>query len=125
LDPFFQIVEQRIAEAERDGAFAELPGRGRPLQLDDLSLVPEELRASWILLKSHGFLPPELEARREWVRLCDLVAACADPGERGDLRRGAHRAWLRYRFLMEQSGLGRGLVDYRDELLERLGRPEQ
>src|SRR5262245_36656234 len=103
MDPFFQLVEQRIEQAERDGVFANLPGRGRPLQLDDLSGVPAELRAGYILLKTHGFLPPELEARREWLRLRDLLAACVDPEDRRALAHGEQRAWLRYRMLMEQA----------------------
>jgi hypothetical protein len=122
MDAFFHIAEQRIVQAERAGVFDNLPGRGKPLRLEDLSGVPEELRASWILLKTHGFLPPELEARKQWLRLRDLLAACADTAERRELRRDEQRAWLRYRMLMDQSGLGQGWLDYRDELLQRLQR---
>lgn len=43
MDPFFHLIEQRIEQAERDGVFDRLPGRGRPLDLEDLSRVPEEL----------------------------------------------------------------------------------
>jgi hypothetical protein len=122
MDAFFHIAEQRIVQAERAGVFDNLPGRGKPLRLEDLSGVPEELRASWILLKTHGFLPPELEARKQWLRLRDLLAACADTAERRELRRDEQRAWLRYRMLMDQSGLGQGWLDYQDELLQRLQR---
>jgi hypothetical protein len=122
VDPFFSIVEQRIEQAERDGLFANLPGRGRPLQLDDLSGVPEELRASYILLKTHGFVPPELEARREWLRLRDLLAACADTGERPALHQRMQRAWLRYRLLMEQACFTSAWLEYQDALLDRLDR---
>src|SRR6266540_3378743 len=43
--PLFQrIAEQRILEAQRKGEFDNLPGKGKPLELEDLSWVPEELR---------------------------------------------------------------------------------
>lgn len=119
MDPFFHLVEERIEQAERQGQFANLPGRGRPLQLDDLSGVPEELRASYILLKTHGFVPPELEARREWLRLRDLLAACADTGERPVLQQ---RARLRYRLMMEQACFTSAWTEYQDALLDRLDR---
>ena len=36
------IAERRIAEAQDRGDFDNLPGMGRPLQLEDDSAVPEE-----------------------------------------------------------------------------------
>ncbi len=121
MDPFFHLVESRLREAERDGALSNLPGAGRPLVLDDLDGVPTELRASYVLLKGAGFVPPELEARKEWLRLEDLVAACVDPRDRDRLDGERRTAWLKYRLLAEQRGAGAGVVDYRDRLLEHLG----
>lgn len=86
MDPFARIVEERLQRAEETGVFRGLPGSGRPLELEDVSGVPDELRSSYLLLNSNGFVPPELEARKAWLRLQDLLAACVDPGERGRLR---------------------------------------
>lgn len=122
VDAFFHLVERRIAEAERAGAFANLPSSGRPLPLDELDAVPAELRASWLLLKGAGFVPPELEARKEWLRLQDLVAACNDPDARSALDRRAQRANLRYRMLLEQRGAGSALLEYADAVQARLAR---
>jgi hypothetical protein len=104
VDPFFHLVEERLAAAERDGVFRDLPGRGRPLRIDDLDGVPAELRASYLLLRNAGFVPPELEARKEWLQLRDLLAACTAPHERAARAANAERAWLRYRLLAEQRG---------------------
>lgn len=101
MDPFFHLVERHLAEAERAGCFRNLPGAGRPLALEDLSAVPEELRAGYILLKSQGFVPPELEARKQWLRLADLLAACVDPDDREPLRRQVARARERYEAMLE------------------------
>ena len=54
------IAEQKIAEAIANGDFDDLPGAGKPLELDDDSLVPEELRLAYRILKNAGFVPPEV-----------------------------------------------------------------
>lgn len=122
MEPFFHLAERRIAEAMRAGAFDDLPGAGRPLELPDLSAVPEELRASYLLLQSNGFVPPEVEARKEWLRLADLLALCEDPRERGELDRRTQRARLRYRLLVEQRGGGNAWVEYHESVVQRLQR---
>ena len=40
MNPFDHIVEQRIVEANARDEFADLPGAGRPLELDDDLLEP-------------------------------------------------------------------------------------
>ena len=47
-----RIAEQRILEAQRAGAFDNLPGKGKPLELEDLSWVPEDLRIGYHVLKN-------------------------------------------------------------------------
>jgi hypothetical protein len=82
------IVEARIAEAQRAGAFEGLPGAGRPLDLDDDRLVPEDVRMAWRILRNAGFVPPEVEARREAADLRRLLAAAtAEPARRRALAR--------------------------------------
>ncbi len=77
-----QLAETRIAEAAARGEFDDLPGAGRPLVLDDDTLVPEALRAAYRLLKNAGFIPPELDLRREITDLRQLLHRIADEGER-------------------------------------------
>ena len=82
------LVEARIAEAQRTGAFDGLPGVGRPLDLDDDRLVPEEVRMAYRILRNAGFVPPEVEARREAADLRRrLTAATAEPEKRRALAR--------------------------------------
>lgn len=59
-----QLAEKHILAAQRQGDLDNLAGAGQPLQLDDDSHVPAELRASYRILKNSGYLPPELELRR-------------------------------------------------------------
>lgn len=68
-----QMAERHIQEALEKGELSGLAGEGKPLILDDDSQVPPELRASYRLLKNAGYLPPELEIRREGMELVDLL----------------------------------------------------
>ena len=63
------IAERRIAEAIAQGELDDLPGAGQPLALDDDSLVPEELRLAYRILKNAGFVPPEVESLNEIAEL--------------------------------------------------------
>ncbi|ORM81266.1 hypothetical protein HA42_11405 [Pantoea deleyi] len=76
-----ELAEQHIRAALQKGELSNLPGAGKPLQLDDDSHVPPELRAGYRLLKNAGFLPPELELRREAVEVNDLIRQL-DPDDR-------------------------------------------
>jgi hypothetical protein len=58
---FELIAERKIAEAIARGELDDLPGAGRPLDLDDDAMIPEELRLAHRILKNAGYVPPELE----------------------------------------------------------------
>ena len=110
------IAEQRIAEAQAQGVFDNLPGTGRPLELEDMSHVPEELRMAYKILSNAGCLPPELEQRKELNRLVDLLEQCEDEQERV-------RQMQRLRFIQRPIHLEQD-DPYYDRLLERLSRAD-
>lgn len=68
-----QMAERHIQDALQKGELSGLTGEGKPLVLDDDSQVPAELRSAYRLLKNSGYLPPELESRREALELVDLL----------------------------------------------------
>jgi Domain of unknown function (DUF1992) len=96
------LAESRIRAAMADGEFDNLPGRGRPLEFEDLSGVPADLRMGFKLLRNSGCLPPELEARKEVARLGGLVAATGNREERARLSSLRAEAELRYQLLVER-----------------------
>jgi hypothetical protein len=96
------LAESKIQAAMARGDFDDLPGRGKPLPLEDLSRVPPDLRMGFKLLRNAGCLPPELEARKEVTRLGSLMAATGDPEERARLAGLRGEAELRYRLLVER-----------------------
>ena len=117
-----KIAEARIRDAMARGDFDNLAGRGQPLRLEDLSKVPDDLRAGYILLKNAGVLPEEMQLRKEMVTLEALVDACADPEERTRLRKDLNWKVMRFRMLMERGRPGAVAGEYRAKLLNRLSR---
>jgi hypothetical protein len=119
--PLDQLVEERIRQAQREGAFDDLPGAGRPLQLDDDALVPEELRMVCRVLKNAGYVPPEVEHLRE---LRQLEALALD--ESGTQRRAARKRMELLLLKLEQAGMGRvaqqAWAEYADKIAARLRR---
>lgn len=99
---FARIAEVKITEAIERGEFDDLPGAGKPLELEDLSRIPPHLRAGYKLLRNANALPPEVELRREIYSLGGLIDAATDPGEREELRRRRGEAELRYALLVER-----------------------
>jgi len=83
MDILATIAERKISEAMARGDFDDLPGRGKPLALeDDLVCVPAELRMAYKILKNAGFVPQEVELRREIMSLRQLVDTLDDDEER-------------------------------------------
>ncbi len=82
MDFFQRIAENRISEAIEAGLFDNLEGKGVPLRFEDESHIPPELRMAYKILKNADCLPPELEVRKEVVRLQDLVASMPDTAEK-------------------------------------------
>ena len=115
-----ELVERRIREAQRHGAFDDLPGQGRPLELDDDRLVPEEVRVAMRIMKNAGVLPPEVEALRaldSLLAVADSAAAAAHPGHAS--RMLALAAALEARGVSLTSGAG---LQYRRALMRSVSR---
>lgn len=79
---FTRIAEDRIHDAQQRGFFDNLPGKGKPIQLEDLSAVPEDLRMAYRILKNAHVLPPEVELQKEIHTLQDLLQYVEEDGER-------------------------------------------
>ncbi|WP_428563400.1 MAG: DUF1992 domain-containing protein [Solidesulfovibrio sp. DCME] len=76
------IAEQRIAEAMNRGEFDNLEGQGRKIVYEDESLIPEDLRMAYKILKNAGYVPQELLEEKEIVTATELLAAATDEQER-------------------------------------------
>ena len=72
------IAERKISEAIRKGLLDIQGWRNRPLPKTNDNLVPEELRMAHKILKNAGYLPPEIETKKEIQQIEDLLATCED-----------------------------------------------
>ncbi len=116
------LAEQKIAEAMRQGEFDNLPGEGKPLTIEDLSGVPEELRMAYKVMKNAGYVPEEIQLSQDLVRLDDLIAACGDGPELWALQRKRSEQQLRFNMLADQRGLQHNAAfrQYEGVIRERL-----
>lgn len=82
-----KLADKHITDAIDRGELDNLAGAGKPLELDNDSMVPEELRAGYRLLKNAGFLPPELKLRNEIATVEQLLAEVTDEADAVELNR--------------------------------------
>lgn len=112
---FFQhSAEDKIKKAIEAGEFDNLPGKGKPLKLDDNPFEPEELRMAHRLLKSNDFTLPWIETWKEIEQ--DREAA------RRALRQSRDKYWAagrsaqwelaRSEFASQVAGLNRRVLGY-------------
>ena len=87
MEFFSLIVEERIQAAQKECVFDNLPGKVKPLKLDDDSSVPEDLRLTFKVLKNSNCLPIEMEMRKEIFNLRQLLNTVIDTETRRELRR--------------------------------------
>jgi hypothetical protein len=99
---FSRIAEAKIQDGIERGDFDGLPGRGRPLQLEDMSHVPPHLRLGYKVLRNAGVVPPEVELRREVYRLDRQIAETRDPEALAELRRRRRDSDLSLAIMMER-----------------------
>ncbi|MFP1930433.1 DUF1992 domain-containing protein [Lonsdalea quercina] len=116
-------AERHISEAQKKGAFDDLPGRGKPLHLEDNSCVPEELRAVYHVLANAGYLPPELMDRKEAITLSAMMQEIAN--DHPDYESMSKRLTL-LELRLQQAGIDTQFLRgrYRSVLSARIGRLE-
>jgi DnaJ family protein C protein 28 len=61
---YFDYIDEQIREAQDRGEFDNLPGKGKPLNLDD-NLFTGDKAMAYNLLKQNGYAPPEIELAKE------------------------------------------------------------
>jgi hypothetical protein len=76
------LAEREIEEALARGELDDLPGAGRPLELDDDAMIPEELRAAYRILKNAGYVPPEVETLSSISQLESFLRKESDDARR-------------------------------------------
>jgi Domain of unknown function (DUF1992) len=96
-----KFIEEKIREAMEKGEFDNLPGKGKPLDLDAYFATPADLRLGYSVLKSAGCLPAEVELRNEIESLKARLDACEDESERQTLRKEIEARTLKLNLIMD------------------------
>jgi excinuclease UvrABC nuclease subunit len=78
LEAIRAIAERKISEAIQQGWFNIESWHNRPLPMTSDSMIPEELRMAYKVLKNAGYLPPEIETKKEIQQIEDLLSTCDD-----------------------------------------------
>ncbi len=61
---YFDYIDEQIRVAQERGEFDNLPGAGKPLNLDG-NLFTGDKAMAYSLLKQNGYAPPEIELAKE------------------------------------------------------------
>ena len=99
---FDKLAEDKIREAIAAGEFDDLPGKGKPLNLDEYFAVAEEWRVGVSLLKNAGFLPQEMQLLKDIEELKAQLPRTSDADRRKHLESEIHEKTLQYRLLAER-----------------------
>ncbi len=107
------LIDKILDEARKQGIYNPTVGAARPLDIIDDSMVPEQDRMGYHLLKSNGFAPPFIEERnrlREDARqlLAERDALQMRWNQLSYLQQQQQRTVLRNRF----TDLWRRTLDY-------------
>ena len=105
---FERIAEQKIREAMARGEFADLPGAGQPIDLEEYFRTPEPIRMAYSILKSARCVPEEIELMKEVRALEEAVARGADEDARARARRRLGDRRLQLAMALERLRARRG-----------------
>ncbi|AIM17163.1 MULTISPECIES: DnaJ family domain-containing protein [Neobacillus] len=105
MDLFHIIAEERIRKAYKDGEFDNLKGYGKPLELEDLSSIPEELRMAYKIMKNAGYTEEESSLHKEMMTIENLLKNCDDRVEKAELQKKLNEKLLRLNQIMSKRGV--------------------
>jgi hypothetical protein len=124
VEAIARIAEERIRKAILEGAFENLQNAGKPLNFDDETWVPEDLRLAYRMLSNAGYVPPELDLKNEIVNLRLLIETIDDDAERLRKLRKLNYKLLSFNLMRNRSGRPSlnidGSLEYGDMINHRL-----
>lgn len=77
--PFERIAEEKLDRVIESGAWDDIEGKGKPLDLESYFDAPEGERMGNHVLKNAGFMPPEVTMASEIATLKTLEEKTTDP----------------------------------------------
>jgi hypothetical protein len=102
MNIFEKIANEQIEEAMKRGDFDNLPGKGKPIDLDEDAGIPEDMRLAMRILKNAGVSPPEVSLRKELEATKAEIAVAKNREKRRELEREAQWICLRIAMLQKE-----------------------
>ena len=119
---FQRIVEKRIKEAQKRGDFDDLPGSGEPLEFEDDSRIPEDLRLAYKILKNADCLPPDLLLKREIRQMEDMLENIPDERERCRMIKSINYKIMKLNMTRNRPPLLEETQIYYDKLVDKMAK---
>ncbi|PLT32969.1 DnaJ family domain-containing protein [Bacillus sp. V5-8f] len=105
------VAEDKIRKAIQDGEFDHLPGKGKPLVIDEMPGIPPELRMAYRMLKNAGMLEEADNGyRKELMRIEDLLASCEDDTEREKLQKQLNEKLLAFNKVIKKRNVSNSTI---------------
>ena len=95
-------ADEKIKEAIAKGEFDNLPGKGKPLNLDAYFATPEHLRMGYSILKSADIIPEEMELLKRIECLKKSLDSCISQIEKRAIQRQLSEKITNFNLRMER-----------------------
>ena len=99
---FHRNTDEKIKEAIARGEFDNLPGKGKPLDLDAYFATPEHLRMGYSILKSADIIPEEMELLKQIEGLKKSLDSCTSQIERRAIQKQLSEKITNFNMRMER-----------------------
>ncbi len=97
-----RVVEEIIQAAMARGEFDNLPGQGKPLNLEAYFALPEDERMAITMLRNAGYAPEEIQLLRDIDELKQKLAAAGDEESRRAISKKMDDKMLAYNILLDR-----------------------
>ena len=99
---FDKIVDALIREAQERGEFDNLPGKGKPIDLDEYFETPEDVRMAQSVLKNAGMTSPEIQLLKEIAELRQFLTSLMDEKKKQEVQKKIREKQIEFNLMMER-----------------------
>ena len=99
---FHRNADEKVKEAIAKGEFDNLPGKGKPLDLDAYFATPEDLRMGYSILKSADIIPEEMQLLKQVEGLKKSLDSCTSQIEKRSIQQQLSEKITQFNMRMER-----------------------
>ncbi len=101
VQQFENSVEKKIKKVMAEGKFDNLQGKGKPLDLNKYSEIPEHMRTAYHVIKNAGYVPEEVRLKKEMELTKEKIKHCESKEEKEKLMKELADITQQFHFYME------------------------